>query len=81
MWEQFDQGTQRAILRLHRSTDEPLLVSTTAGARSTLTQPALIVWGERDPWIAAAPYAEALRRPAAERPLARVPSRRPLAMA
>jgi len=43
VWEQFDQGTQRAILRLHRSTDahRPL------GA----DVPALVVWGERDPWL------------------------------
>ena len=51
MWAQFDQGTQRAILRLHRSTTTPLLVSTTA-ALDHVTQPTLIVWGERDPWRA-----------------------------
>ena len=51
LWAQFDQGTQRAILRLHRSTTTPLLVSTTA-ALDHVTQPTLIVWGERDPWRA-----------------------------
>jgi pimeloyl-ACP methyl ester carboxylesterase len=49
MWEQFDQGTQRAILRLHRSTSTQLLVSTTADLEH-VTQPTLIVYGERDPW-------------------------------
>jgi pimeloyl-ACP methyl ester carboxylesterase len=49
LWEQFDQGTQRAILRLHRATDTPLLVSTTA-ALGRVSQPTLIVVGERDPW-------------------------------
>ena len=50
VWEQFDQGTQRAILRLHRSVDGPGLAR--AGARlATLPAPALGVWGERDPWL------------------------------
>jgi pimeloyl-ACP methyl ester carboxylesterase len=51
VWEQFDQGTQRAILRLHRSVDERSLAA--AGGRlETLGRPALVVWGEEDPWIA-----------------------------
>jgi pimeloyl-ACP methyl ester carboxylesterase len=44
VWDQFDQGTQRAILRLVRSAN---------GALPTAVMPApptLIVWGERDPW-------------------------------
>jgi pimeloyl-ACP methyl ester carboxylesterase len=50
VWEQFDQGTQRAILRLFRSVDAGLLAA--AGADlGELEQPALIVWGGRDPWI------------------------------
>jgi pimeloyl-ACP methyl ester carboxylesterase len=50
VWDQFDQGTQRAILRLHRSVDGASLEA--AGSRlDTLRQPALIVWGEADPWI------------------------------
>jgi pimeloyl-ACP methyl ester carboxylesterase len=47
VWSQFDQGTQRAILRLHRSVDND--------ARETpvtdLGAPALIMWGEEDPWF------------------------------
>lgn len=49
-WEQFDQGTQRAILRLHRSADEPRLAE--AGTDlGQLSQPALVLWGEQDPWL------------------------------
>ena len=53
VWEQFDQGTQRAILRLHRSVDAPSL----AAAGSDLDEidcPALVAWGEGDPWLPAA---------------------------
>lgn len=50
VWSHFDQGTQRAVLRLHRSAPEPRLVE--AGARlETLTMPTLVIWGERDPWF------------------------------
>lgn len=46
----FDQGTQRAILRLYRSSPSEKLER--AGERlSTLRMPALVVWGERDPYI------------------------------
>ncbi len=50
IWEQFDQGTQRALLRLHRSTGPDDLA--TAGEQlGELTVSALIAWGERDPWF------------------------------
>ena len=58
VWEQFDQGTQRAILRLVRSagprgelptTHAPSTHASTTHAPSTHA-PALILWGERDPW-------------------------------
>lgn len=46
----FDQGTQRAILRLYRSAPEELLA--TAGDNlSHVAAPALVVWGARDPYI------------------------------
>jgi pimeloyl-ACP methyl ester carboxylesterase len=50
-WDQFDQGTQRAILRLHRSVDERALAGAGNGLE-TLHQPALVIWGDQDPWLA-----------------------------
>jgi pimeloyl-ACP methyl ester carboxylesterase len=48
--ECFDEGTQRAILRLYRSSPPEALEA--AGARlGTLDVPALVVWGARDPYI------------------------------
>ena len=46
----FDQGTQRAILRLYRSAPEELLAAS-GRALSSLSIPALVVWGARDPYI------------------------------
>jgi pimeloyl-ACP methyl ester carboxylesterase len=51
IWEHFDQGTQRALLRLHRASDENRLAELGADLPS-LQMPALVVWGERDPWFA-----------------------------
>jgi pimeloyl-ACP methyl ester carboxylesterase len=50
VWEQFDQGTQRATLRLQRSVDERGLADA-GGALAELDRPALVVWGTRDPWL------------------------------
>jgi pimeloyl-ACP methyl ester carboxylesterase len=50
VWEQFDQGTQRAILRIQRSADERGLAEAGAGL-DRLQMPALVIWGERDPWF------------------------------
>jgi pimeloyl-ACP methyl ester carboxylesterase len=50
IWDQFDQGTQRAILRLYRDADEPRLAEAGAGL-SALDVPALVLWGQRDPWL------------------------------
>ncbi len=51
VWAQFDHGTQRATLRLLRDLDETRLAA--AGASlDTLQMPALVIWGERDPWLA-----------------------------
>lgn len=62
----FDEGTQRSILRLYRSAPEDALAR--AGrALEALTAPALVVWGERDPYIAPAfaeAYGDALGGPA-----------------
>ncbi|MDQ6731034.1 MAG: alpha/beta fold hydrolase [Actinomycetota bacterium] len=71
VWEQFDQGTQRAILRVARSIGATELARAGSGL-SALSAPTLIVWGEEDPWLPArfaAAYASAL--PAAE--LAMIP--------
>jgi pimeloyl-ACP methyl ester carboxylesterase len=52
VFDHFDQGTQRAILRLYRSGSSDVLAA--AGAHlSTLTMPALVVWGQADPYIPA----------------------------
>jgi pimeloyl-ACP methyl ester carboxylesterase len=53
IWKQFDQGTQRAILRLYRSADAAELART-GEALDTLEAPALVLWGEADPWLGVA---------------------------
>jgi pimeloyl-ACP methyl ester carboxylesterase len=66
VWDHFDHGTQRAILRLYRSAPPEELAR--AGARlGELERPALVLWGARDPYIPtsfATAYAEALGGPA-----------------
>ena len=61
-WRHFDHGTQRAILKLYRSTDPEGLAR--AGERlGELSCPALVVWGAEDPYVPASfahAYAEAL---------------------
>jgi pimeloyl-ACP methyl ester carboxylesterase len=48
--DHFDQGTQRAILRLYRSSPPQVLAA--AGAQlGELDVPALVAWGMRDPYI------------------------------
>jgi pimeloyl-ACP methyl ester carboxylesterase len=62
VFDHFDQGTQRAILRLYRSSPSSVLEAAGADLRS-LSVPALVVWGERDPYIPlrfAREYAQAL---------------------
>lgn len=50
--DHLDQGTQRAILKLYRWADPPQLAA--AGARlGAIDAPALVVWGERDPYVPA----------------------------
>jgi pimeloyl-ACP methyl ester carboxylesterase len=50
VYENFDHGTQRAILKLYRSAPPARLA--TAGARlGELTAPALVVWGEPDEYL------------------------------
>lgn len=58
----FDQGTQRAILRLYRSSPSDVLAQ--AGKQLGLLQmPSLVLWGMQDPYIPpsfASAYAQAL---------------------
>ena len=65
-WPYFDQGTQRAILRLYRSSPEDALAR--AGLDlGRIDCPALVVWGDRDPYVPprfAEAYATALGREA-----------------
>jgi pimeloyl-ACP methyl ester carboxylesterase len=65
MYAKLDFGTQRAILKLHRSVRSGALA--TAGAQlGRIDAPALIVWGEADPFIPARfaeRYAQALGGP------------------
>jgi pimeloyl-ACP methyl ester carboxylesterase len=62
IYEHFDHGTQRAILKLYRSAPPATLEA--AGARlGEITAPALVVWGEPDDYLPtefAHKYAEAL---------------------
>jgi pimeloyl-ACP methyl ester carboxylesterase len=60
--DHFDQGTQRAILRLHRSSPPEVLAAAGAGLQG-LRMPALVIWGTDDPYIPArfaTQYAQAL---------------------
>jgi pimeloyl-ACP methyl ester carboxylesterase len=60
--ERFDQGTQRAVLKLYRSAPEAELAR--AGEQlGRITCPALVLWGADDPYIPASfaqAYADAL---------------------
>jgi len=49
LWEQFDQGTQRAILRLHRWASAARVLEL-AQALGGLPVPTLVLWGARDGW-------------------------------
>ena len=51
-WPHFDQGSHRAILRLHRGADPETLAAAGANLKE-LRAPALIAWGERDPYYPA----------------------------
>jgi pimeloyl-ACP methyl ester carboxylesterase len=66
VWDHFDHGTQRAILKLYRSAPSDELARAGTGL-GDVRRPALVVWGERDPYISTAfagAYVEALGAPA-----------------
>jgi pimeloyl-ACP methyl ester carboxylesterase len=48
--DHFDQGTQRAILRLYRSSPPEVLAAAGEGL-GRLHVPALVVWGMKDPYV------------------------------
>jgi pimeloyl-ACP methyl ester carboxylesterase len=50
--EHFDQGTQRAVLRILRATT-PEALAAAGGQLGAITAPALVLWGEEDPLIPA----------------------------
>jgi pimeloyl-ACP methyl ester carboxylesterase len=65
----FDQGTQRAILRLYRSAP-PEVLAEKGRSLGLLDCPSLVIWGEQDPYIPANfadSYAAALGDATAER--------------
>lgn len=62
VWDHFDHGTQRAILKLYRSA-EPEELGRAGRRLGEIRCPALVLWGSRDPYIPAsfaASYASAL---------------------
>ncbi len=65
VWRHFDHGTQRAILHLYRSAPPHVLEA--EGARlGEITSPALVLWGDQDPYVPssfATTYAERLGGP------------------
>jgi len=65
-WDHFDHGTQRAILKLYRSSPPAALAAAGAGL-DAVRCPALVAYGAADPFIApefAQRYADALGGPA-----------------
>jgi pimeloyl-ACP methyl ester carboxylesterase len=62
VWPYFDQGTQRAILRLYRTSPERRLAQAGEDLHR-ITCPALVIWGDQDRYIPprfAEAYADAL---------------------
>lgn len=50
IWDHLDAGTFRAILALYRSAPEPALAAAGSGLHR-IDCPALVVWGDRDPYL------------------------------
>jgi pimeloyl-ACP methyl ester carboxylesterase len=70
-WRDFDQGTQRAILSLYRGAPEDALAR--AGADlDRVRSPALVVWGEDDPYLDPS-FADAYARRLARASVRRIP--------
>jgi pimeloyl-ACP methyl ester carboxylesterase len=61
MYDDYDRETRRTVLRLYRATPDPGRTADELGpAIAALHKPALVVWGAKDPYIAAG-YAERQR--------------------
>lgn len=75
VFDHFDEGTRRAILRLYRSSPSDVLAA--AGGRlGELEMPALVLWGQVEPYIPARfgrAYAEAIGGPAHPAELVELP--------
>lgn len=70
MYDDYDRGTRRAVLKLCRATDRPdLAAGELQRALAPLRLPALVIWGRSDPYIPAA-QAEVQRRTFAVEPVA-----------
>lgn len=51
MYDDYDGGTKRAVLRLYRATEPGRNAARLQGALRPLDRPTLVVWGARDPYI------------------------------
>jgi pimeloyl-ACP methyl ester carboxylesterase len=52
MYDNYDRGTRRAVLKLYRATPDPAsMADELGGAIAELHKPALVVWGAKDPYI------------------------------
>ncbi len=61
MYDDYDRGTRRAVLKLYRATPDPGDTAIQLGvAMHELHKPALVVWGAKDPFIGVQ-YAERQR--------------------
>lgn len=61
MYDEYDRGTRRAVLRLYRATSDPdRMTKELSAVLRPLARPALVVWGRHDPYIDAS-YAERQR--------------------
>ena len=61
MYDDYDRGTRRTVLKLYRATPDPAFMAPELGAAAApLNKPALVVWGAKDPYIGVE-YAERQR--------------------
>ena len=52
MYDNYDRGTRRTVLKLYRATPDPGETGVQVGAAlAPLKKPALVVWGAKDPYV------------------------------